>query len=178
MKLTPVGSTYCPSGQCSTTNPAENIWQSWPEFEACEKSLDSEPMFEVESWWPISESTHAQCPIISGVTGCVFKLPKFSRGLVTPSCRHNFFLRPNAFLARSKNPFAIPDVGSIRGRHDRDVFPLVTCMALNYSCCISFNRNLLGLATEEQGITIDGPALPRTEVPVRKRAAPELDAGY
>ena len=85
------GRPYCPPGEdCNWRNPTENIRDPWPEFDQCVKTcLESEPLFEKSSWWPISESYRAQCAIISGVTGKLFRLPFPGGKVVTSGCRRD-----------------------------------------------------------------------------------------
>jgi RHS repeat-associated protein len=82
--------TYCPSGECVTRSPTENIRDPWPEFDKCVKTcLEREPFLDPDSWWPVSTSKRAQCSILSAISGKVFNLPRFSGGLLLPGCRRD-----------------------------------------------------------------------------------------
>jgi uncharacterized protein RhaS with RHS repeats len=84
------GSTYNPSGASSSQRSAENVREDWPEYDACvAQCLDSEPMTKLSSWYPISESTRAQCGIVSALAGKALKLPRPLGKVTTLGCRRS-----------------------------------------------------------------------------------------
>jgi hypothetical protein len=82
--------TYCPSGRCASEPATSNVREDWPEYEQCiQTCLDSEPLTNPSSWLPLSESTRAQCAIVSFATAKTFRLPRGTAGLVTQGCRRD-----------------------------------------------------------------------------------------
>ncbi len=84
------GSTYNPSGDSSSRRSTENVREDWPEYDACvAECLEGEPMTKLSSWHPISESTRAQCGIVSALAGKALKLPRPLGKVTTLGCRRS-----------------------------------------------------------------------------------------